>query len=610
MLFILLVDASMSHTKLDIQKKAVQILIEKIPQESYILLGVSNSSGLDMLTPEPMRCSSSVKEKLSAELKDLLENDSVDHPMDISAALLSSLEMNMGGQNNLPRTVVILSNGTICNKAEVDALLRKSLKCHNSRVSAIGIGNGSSDSFLRTIASKGLGIFEILTGTSHIEEKLDMFMKRLRLPAINNIQFDTKGENNILTILPVLHPNQCLIKGLPIEIFVYLKEKNQPVEGSKKIQQITMTYDDLEGKKTSQSILIALSSVDENPNAGDFHKVIVNRLLMSAEDLKLEGKDKHLISAYGEDWAKKIALEHQILTPATSFLAVAESLPEGFDILNGDLSVFRKESNIAHGEVKFVKPVLGSDATQSFKSGMIEKDFSSARFHKKNFSKLSNRISKNNSDNELRTRTSSKISSIPQRSDLDSTEVATNDSLNTDIYYEIMADKGSEYQAPDNCYMGSGKTTKKPDSRSPPDRRRSLNPLIPIAESDDESRSRSNSATRDSPKLPIKEITIQPTKSANEEKIAEFVSTCQQPEGNWKIEASILTELGITEDGLSTTATNLKLDSETVLVILCMSYLENSKYVDKFKLGMKFLLKVKKAKYSDISKHVISALRG
>lgn len=615
-----MIDASMSHAKLDILKKAVQVILDKVPQESYLLIGVSTSTGFDWLTPEPTKNSSSHKEQLSSVIKENLETECADYPMDISAALLASLEMDMGPQNNLPRTVIILSNGTICNKLEVESLLTKSLKCHNSRVSAIGIGNGSSDSFLRTIAAKGLGLYDTLTGTSHIEDKLELFLKRLRLPTISNVTFDTKGQNNILMILPVLDTNQYLVKGLPIEIFVYLKDKLQPVEGNKKAytQQIIMNYDDLEGKKTPQSLIIALSPCpDQIGNlARDFHKVIVNRLLMSVDELKFHGKDKPFVETYGQDWATRVALEHQILTSYTSFLAVAEPLPKGFDIMNDDLSVLRNEGNVARGETKVIKPVLGSDVTNSYKSGLVEKDFSNARFHKKNYSKLSNRMSKSHSDNELRTRSSSRISSIPQLSD-NSSDIQTNDSINdAEIYHSIMEDRGPGEQAPDNFNLGAGRATRSPERIKPsPDKRVNI-PKTPmwdglelIEESDEEGHRSRSESPKDVIQKPIKEITIEPSKPLNPENLPEFLSKAQLTDGSWELNETNLTELGLTEDQIQVTATTLGIDTISVLVILCMTYVENQKYMKIFKNGMVFLTKMKKLKYSDFSKQISSAHR-
>ena len=102
-------------------------------------------------------------------------------------------------------------------------MITDSLAMNNSRISAIGIGNGTSDSFLRTITFKGSGLFEVINDTSDIEKKVEILMKRLRMTTLDGVKFEWDASSNISYILPIVKPSQSFLKGAEMEVFVYFE---------------------------------------------------------------------------------------------------------------------------------------------------------------------------------------------------------------------------------------------------------------------------------------------------------------------------------------------------------------------------------------------------
>ena len=123
-----------------------------------------------------------------------------------------------------PRSVIIMSNGNLKEQAVLERLLTTSRNLKDTRVSAVGIGSGCSDSFLRIIASKGLGLIECLTSHTILESRCKMFMSRLRAKTVSNLSFEY-DDSSILKVLPICTRNQSILKSSAIEVFIYLKHQ-------------------------------------------------------------------------------------------------------------------------------------------------------------------------------------------------------------------------------------------------------------------------------------------------------------------------------------------------------------------------------------------------
>lgn len=626
----------MPGKKLDLLKKVVIQLLKGIPKESFIIWGISGKQGFKWLNNgTPLQIASeAIQERLEKDLNLVLDEcQEEEYPMDISAALLASLEMRIPGMEEYARSVIILGTGTICNKGAIQSVIKKSLRCYSSRVSAIGIGNGSSDSFLRLISSNGLGGFESIfleedvekadEKSTILEAKISKLMKQIRKAEITNLQFDTSEDPSALIVLPVIEPENHLLKGSPIQVIVYHKKKPAPdsKEDSTKEYSITMKYDDLEGKKTQKSIKILLKpSMTEIPSEsdcnlpGDLHKYLVSRLLMNASHLKASGKDQALVDAYGPDWVKQVILEHQILTEDSAFLLVAENVGEDFDLMKSDVSSLKRESNLAKGPTKEVRRILPEEVLKSTSKQashfgniinetapeLLKKDYSKVSFSKDTCQVLSLGVKREIDDEYSDTDLKNSISDIKTAF----TEDFESPLNNQDIYKIIV---GLSEDSATDTEFGAGKSPKHPNPSDP--RYFDSSKENSLDEGTPSEKTKPDKGSPEKPPVDVK-ISILPANPPHPDKLAEFLIASQQADGSWQVnDDKVIAELGVDRDHLTEAGRLLGVDIDCVFLILCMTFLEDAKLTEAFKKCMLFMLKKKKVRFTDHSKSVRDMFR-
>lgn len=220
--------------------------------------------------------------------------------IEISPLLKAIFEMDF--EIPYARSVIIISNGNLKEQGVLERLLTTSRNLKDTRVSAVGIGSGCSDSFLRIIASKGLGLIECLTSHTILESRCKMFMVRLRAKTVSNIQFEF-DETAIVQVLPICSPNQSILKSSAIEVFIYLKDKVN-LQGKK--QAVIMHYFD-EEDQSNKSLTIFIEDKFTSKQE-EMHKVCINELLLSYDELKLVGQDKRLCMSWGNNWHINLAV--------------------------------------------------------------------------------------------------------------------------------------------------------------------------------------------------------------------------------------------------------------------------------------------------------------
>lgn len=639
-----------------IMRNTLRSIIKGMPEQSYALVGIFNGKEDKWLDKNPRPCTLEnknwmIERILTEELADAkLQYET--NPMEINAALKSTLEMEFAYKNNYQRSVILVSNGLFMGKDIHEETIVNSIKKRKCRISAIGIGNGSSDSFLRTMAFKGLGLFEVINSPTKIEEKIEFFMKRLRWYTIDTISFDISNAPNVVKIVPVLDKNQALLKGLPIEVFIYLKEKSP--SSDKTMQSVTMHYNNLECNKREAATLNIFFKTEPLPKeiAGNLHKLMIKRLLNYAVDLKASNSDRELVEYLGEDWTTRLAVEHQVLTNDTSMLLVANQLPEGFDIMKDDISQLKSLSKGASKQV-VVKPMLGSDSlAQSFSNNLqkistdvLKRDMSKLKFTPgrcRAFTvPLRNAISAisttESSNTNIRSTTSLNAQYSSTMTNTDMQSIADSLDANEILHKIYSIDEEEEDQQypdffknmpdPSDTKVGAGKT--KPHSHSHSStggKHSSLEEIKETSVDNEEAENEPNSQRKNDP-MDIMDELISKGGLYEDPQRLPISSNCrmmlivdlQTPEGNWEISENLLSILEIKDSDLehlaSEMSNNLSMPivatftAEDVLALLCVAYLELAKEAQVMRKANTYLLKTRKlSKIKDLIQYVSSKL--
>lgn len=213
LIYVVLIQNTSTPMRLSLTKKVLQSLLHEMREQSYFMLGVLCTKKDLWITKEgPIPCTkSNLKFAEDEAFKAMAEPSNLpEHQGDLVASLKAVLEMKFAKVKTLPRSILLVGQGNVDYQQDIEKLMATSLDKHDSRISTIGIGNGTSDSFLRTIPLKGAGLFEIINDASDVERKIEIMMKRLRLPKISNIKLEWDKKSNIAYVLPYFKKDQSL----------------------------------------------------------------------------------------------------------------------------------------------------------------------------------------------------------------------------------------------------------------------------------------------------------------------------------------------------------------------------------------------------------------
>jgi Ca-activated chloride channel homolog len=243
------------------------------------------------------------------------------------------------------RMIVLLTDGSVSGEERALDLVRRKLK--SARLFTFGIGPSVNRAFIQRLAQLGRGTAEFLGLNEDIEGAIIRFQDRLSFPMLVDLKLDW-GESAVRDVyprmLPDLYADQPLILtgrcSLASEKSLSFKVRGR--RGSERVELDT-TLRLLDQPETSIQRLWARNRVD---------------------DLIEEGKLDNLPEHQVRDQVIGLALQHRLVTPYTSFVAVdsqvvadssikpqiliAQPLPEGLDLAG---FVSYQTSNIVSADI-------------------------------------------------------------------------------------------------------------------------------------------------------------------------------------------------------------------------------------------------------------------
>lgn len=336
-LYFLLVDRSqgMSHQKLTLLQKIVGAFLDSIPPTSLVWVAQFSES-YEFLTEEPVLCNLENRDKLMAIINK--RSEGLGSGIELTSLLHFCLKYNVEdvASKVLP-SIIVVSNGALKEQSEVETLLEGSRGYHRMRISALGVGSGASDSFLNILSKKGLGVFDTIYKENQVKDRVNLFISRLNHGSIKNVRFNTTSKD-ILMLIPEHLPQESLLKGNPQEVFIFLREG---LPSDKKIHIVQSYFDCDDKTEKAIRLTVNLETAQEDPA---MMKYAVSKIVNLA-DYADEGTNLKLSQAFGNDWPIKLAIDNQVFSEKTSYLAIAQDLPKGFDPLHGNLKTLGTAQN-------------------------------------------------------------------------------------------------------------------------------------------------------------------------------------------------------------------------------------------------------------------------
>ena len=227
------------------------------------------------------------------------------------------------------RQIVFITDGAVANEFELMQLLNNAQENFrlNFRLYTVGIGAAPNGYFMKKAAQFGRGSYVFIQNKSEVQRKMSHFMTKISQPALTNIALTLDNQiHQHVEVYPKKIPD--LYFGEPLQITLK--------------SQFPITSVQLTAETVSTPFYQQLIIDDRQPSKG-ISSLWARRKIEDLVDSLIVGANKDQVKSQ----VIATSLNHQIISPYTSFIAV-EKLPEVSSLLTkNDLSSVKKSQNNA-----------------------------------------------------------------------------------------------------------------------------------------------------------------------------------------------------------------------------------------------------------------------
>ncbi|WP_413167157.1 VIT domain-containing protein [Capilliphycus salinus ALCB114379] len=293
------------------------------PEDTFTIIDFSDTT--TALSATPLTNTVANQQKAIAYINQLEANGGTE--------LLNGIETVMNFPSPPPgrlRSIVLITDGYIGNENEVLAAVKTQLKSGN-RLYSFGVGSSVNRFLLNRLAEIGRGTSQVTRPDEPTEDVVELFLSQINNPVLTNIQVSWEGGGEAVEIYPVRVSD--LFDNQPLVIF---GRKSDRQSGKLKIRGTAANGDRYEQVVPINFNRTTNVNLDESTSPDKINSNFGNSAIAQ---LWGRAKIKHLMNQMfggetrsGVDAVTQTALEYQLLSQYTAFVAVSEEVrvdPDG-----------------------------------------------------------------------------------------------------------------------------------------------------------------------------------------------------------------------------------------------------------------------------------------
>ncbi len=213
--------------------------------------------------------------------------------------MLAPLREALGySDTNLLRQVVFITDGSVGYEETVIESIKNTLG--NARLFTVGIGTAPNHWFMRKVAAAGRGTFHNISSVSEVSGEMSKLLRKLESPALTDLQVSVEG--GTAEIMPDPIPD------------LYA---NEPVVVAAKLDSGVHSLN-VSGRWGDQNWHESIS-IDNAPRSGAGLSSVWAKQKMES---LLDKQRAHSDPEFYRSLITSIALDHQLVSPYTSFIAI------------------------------------------------------------------------------------------------------------------------------------------------------------------------------------------------------------------------------------------------------------------------------------------------
>lgn len=208
--------------------------------------------------------------------------------------------------------IIFVTDGSVGNE---DAVLQQvALDRGSSRLFTVGIGSAPNRFMLRKAAELGQGSSLFIQSQDEVAEQIKRLADRLSHPVLTDLQLSLKGHPNIPVAFPSL--GNDLYAGEPLMLIARLPSQT-PSNAQLVLKARVVSQDE---SNTQSAVWERTLKLAEIPQHAGVARAWARQQVQLLEDMKTLGEDAEVVRKAVLD----LALKHQLVSPYTSLIAVAQ----------------------------------------------------------------------------------------------------------------------------------------------------------------------------------------------------------------------------------------------------------------------------------------------
>ncbi|SEA35711.1 marine proteobacterial sortase target protein [Microbulbifer marinus] len=234
---------------------------------------------------------------------------------EMAPALRLALSQQLPGDDSLVRQVVFITDGAVGNERALFELIRQSLR--DARLFTIGIGSAPNSHFMRKAAKFGRGTFVTIGDLGEVQERMQALFAKLENPLTTDLQLNWPA-GLVVDAYPKRIPD--LYRGEPLQLVAR-------IEGGT-LSGDLLLRGRLAGRQFVQKLQLNGGGMENGRGIGS---VWARSKIEALRDRQLAVGESSEAGSALRGQILQLALNHQLASPYTSFVAVEEAVvrPQG-----------------------------------------------------------------------------------------------------------------------------------------------------------------------------------------------------------------------------------------------------------------------------------------
>lgn len=299
-IFIIDTSGSMGGVSIEQAKASLQLALSRLTDQDRFNV-IEFNSFHQALFHQPVQAEA----KALQQARSFVERLNADGGTEMAPALEEAL--HYPAAEGYLKQVIFITDGSVGNEAALFELIHQQLG--DARLFTVGIGSAPNSYFMTKAAEFGRGTFTFIGAQTEVAEKMQALFTKLESPVMSDIEIDWPVP---VEAWPARIPD--LYQGEPLLV-------SAKVSGTWPKQAVI----DVRGRQAGNSWSRKLAVTNTPPSDSASHSGIGVRWAEEKIAALLDEKVRGRPEAEVREAVLEVALQHQLMSPYTSFVAVEET---------------------------------------------------------------------------------------------------------------------------------------------------------------------------------------------------------------------------------------------------------------------------------------------